>query len=942
MANNKGLWVGNSSNQPKKVIGIYIGVNGVPKKVTKGYIGINGAMKQFWPSKKSITEPYSYVFPAGAIRFTDSNAAYYVVQKRSASSSTYTTIATLYPTDKVTTYPNFDYAVTLSNFSRANYYMYKIIAYDEDGVAAATDGPEYFPWIYVQFSNYYGSSTPSSVYTIAGGGYGSSIYNGGTRYGYTWDGWYTADGGNGNKLYSGSSYKFSTSTNSTYTGSKYYDGSAKYFSNNSNNITFYANWTANYYMVDLYPDNRGGSVTPSRIYVEKGLALSTAKDSSECVTTCGLPNATNFTYNGYSYTFSSWRAPGGGIISSSTIITSDYTGENGHLSPYYSSSLLLKKPVITGLSIYSKSGTTYRFTITYTGDNTYGYKYYARKYGSSEQSWISGSVQYENGSSSYSYTYGDTALTTTKLDIQAYDQYGNINESLDYQLTFFRVNIYPNGGTGSNTLVYKVLCTHIDETLSELFTTTRTDYTFDGWYAMNGSSYAKLVTTSTKISEIKSYATEDTAIDQVKAVNIKAKWTQIVYVTVTLYKFGSTFTVRTSPFSPTENNTTYVKYSVPSGTSLSDLLPTSNPTINNTKFKRWYDSMNRDVDGSYIVGSSNLVIYPEFYYRVDINANNATSITYRDISGHAGWEQYDRSSYWEYYVPSGTSLSYILPSNNPTRSGYSFNRWYDGQNSNTTVTSSTTTKSAYMDIYPEWKQNVTVRTITLNANGGSCSYSKLYLESGKTLSNLNTSSSLNGSTVGLPTPTHSDSSGYSYSFTGWYNGNTKYTNSTTVSSNITLTAKWSSSLILTTPVINSVSSATKPVVSFTVSGASLVEVYKWNDASNVQKLYIATTTSSSSVTFGNNSNMDYIFIIAYDSYGNARVSMNGSSSSKFKTNTTYTIASAPNNSKVGTVSLNVNTGSVEFTSSEIIFTKANGTTVSVTNINGRAPYAYSP
>jgi uncharacterized repeat protein (TIGR02543 family) len=107
----------------------------------------------------------------------------------------------------------------------------------------------------------------------------------------------------------------------------------------------------------------------------------------------------------------------------------------------------------------------------------------------------------------------------------------------------------------------------------------------------------------------------------------------------------------------------------------------------------------------------------------------------------------------------------------PTKSGYDFDGWYNGATkwnfSTMTVTSNLTLKAKWTAIAP------TTYTVSFDADGGSPSPANQTVNDGQKATE----------------PTAPTKSGYD--FDGWYNGGTKWNFSTmTVTSNLTLKAKW--------------------------------------------------------------------------------------------------------------------------------------------------------
>ena len=126
----------------------------------------------------------------------------------------------------------------------------------------------------------------------------------------------------------------------------------------------------------------------------------------------------------------------------------------------------------------------------------------------------------------------------------------------------------------------------------------------------------------------------------------------------------------------------------------------------------------------------------------------------------------------------------------PTRKGYSFGGWYNGNTRfdfSKSVTSNLTLKAKWI------KEETTKYTITFDSNGGSSVSSQTIPSGGKATKPSN--------------PTRSG-----YDFDGWYNGNTEFDFiNTVINKNYTLTAKW-------TPKTNvSPSSVTVPTLSYSMN-----------------------------------------------------------------------------------------------------------------------------
>jgi uncharacterized repeat protein (TIGR02543 family) len=121
----------------------------------------------------------------------------------------------------------------------------------------------------------------------------------------------------------------------------------------------------------------------------------------------------------------------------------------------------------------------------------------------------------------------------------------------------------------------------------------------------------------------------------------------------------------------------------------------------------------------------------------------------------------------------------------PTRTGYTFAGWYNGEtayNFSTPVTGNVELTAKWEDVY---------NTVTFNSAGGS---------------SVNIQSVKYGATAQEPpTPTRSG-----YSFMGWYNGTTQYDFSTPVTEALTLTAQWYELPTVPVSTGNNGSTTTKP------------------------------------------------------------------------------------------------------------------------------------
>lgn len=112
----------------------------------------------------------------------------------------------------------------------------------------------------------------------------------------------------------------------------------------------------------------------------------------------------------------------------------------------------------------------------------------------------------------------------------------------------------------------------------------------------------------------------------------------------------------------------------------------------------------------------------------------------------------------------------VTKPSDPTRDGHSFDGWAKADNESSAFWNfKTETVTASMTLYARWSANT--YKITFDSNGGS---------------SVSAQNVLYGATVTKPT----DPTRNGYEFDGWFNGDKEWNFSTTVSSSVTLKAKW--------------------------------------------------------------------------------------------------------------------------------------------------------
>ena len=266
-------------------------------------------------------------------------------------------------------------------------------------------------------------------------------------------------------------------------------------------------------------------------------------------------------------------------------------------------------------------------------------------------------------------------------------------------------------------------------------------------------------------------------------LSLTAQWTPITY-TVTYNNNGG---------SGCSNK------SVASGQTLGSNYCT--PSRTNYSFNVWKDQNGNVVTSSTIV-TSNLTLTAQW-----------TPITYTVTYYNNGGSGCSNKS-----VTSGSQLgsNYCTPS----RANYSFNGWKD-QNGNIVI--STTTVTRNLTLTAQW--SLISYTVTYNNNGGTGCTNKSV-----------TSGSQLGSNYCTPSRT-------GYTFNGWkdQNGNT-VTSTTTVTSNLTLTAQWLQNYPSTPTLTLSPSSNI-------ANGTSVTATLKWSTSDGVTEYCITSSSSSSSCSW---------------------------------------------------------------------------------------------
>ncbi|MCD7746703.1 MAG: leucine-rich repeat protein [Lachnospiraceae bacterium] len=460
----------------------------------------------------------------------------------------------------------------------------------------------------------------------------------------------------------------------------------------------------------------------------------------------------------------------------------------------------------------------------------------------------------------------------------------------------YTVTFNANGGstsTSSKTVTYA-------STYGTLPDSTRTGYTFSGWY-----------TAASGGSEV----TEDSTVSITAAQTLYAHWTVNTYTVTFNANGGSTSTSsKTVTYAstygslpePTRTGYTFSGwYTAASGGSQVTASTTVSITAAQTLYAHWTAktyTVTFNANGGSTLTTSTTVTYASTYgtlptptrtgytcsgwYTAASGGSQVTASTTVSITAaqtlYAHWTA---QTYTVSFNANGGSTSTssktvtyagsygTLPT--PTRTGYTFTGWFTAAGGGSQVTGSTTVSiTSAQTLYAHWSKNSYV--VTFDANGGSVS--------------TETATVIYASTYGtLPTPARDG-----YSFLGWYTSSssgTQVTEGTTVQTagNHSLYAHW---IEQTETQTITVSSATKNatikqayVKNGTFSlGASAQGGLTYTSSNNK----IATVSSGGEVTM--------------KGYGTVKITITAAPSGEYKqTSTTITLTVKPKKMKISSV-----------------------------------------
>ncbi|MDR1221090.1 MAG: InlB B-repeat-containing protein [Treponema sp.] len=221
------------------------------------------------------------------------------------------------------------------------------------------------------------------------------------------------------------------------------------------------------------------------------------------------------------------------------------------------------------------------------------------------------------------------------------------------------------------------------------------------------------------------------------------------------YSSGAPYILRTTTFDADGGSPATQTKTVIDGGSLGSSMPTE-PTRSGYVFGGWYTETNGGGTAftASTVVNANITVYAKWVYTITFDADGGSPATQTKT------------------VLDGGTLGLSMPSN-PTKSGAAFEGWYTAQSGGGVQFTASTAITANITVYAKW-----ICTITFDADGGS--------------PETQTKTVLDGGTLGLSTPSNPARGGYV--FEGWYTarngGGVQFTESTTVTANRTVYAKW--------------------------------------------------------------------------------------------------------------------------------------------------------
>ena len=555
-----------------------------------------------------------------------------------------------------------------------------------------------------------GSVTPASVTGLFDGSIGTIPTP--TRTGYAFDGWFdAATGGN-------------TFTDTTFT---------------FENKTIYAHWSPK--PATLTFDANGGSVTPA--------SVSGSFDGN--IGTIPTPTRTGYTFDGW---FDS-------VVDGNTFAETTFTAESKTIYAHW-------RPNNATLTLDANGGTITPSSVSGVFDGNIGIIPTPTRTGYTFEGWFDSAV---NGNA-----FAETTFTFENKTIYAHWRPNNATLTLK-----------KNDGTNSFTSMTGTF----DGPIGTISTPTRTGYIFSGWYlaAINGTPF----TDTTFTAEDRTIYAHWTAKDA--TLTLDANGGSVTPTSVSGVFDGNIGTIPT----PTRTGYTFDGWfdSAVGGNAFTDTTFTAE---NRTVYAHWtakdatltFDANGGSVTPASVSGSfdGNIGTIPTptrtgyafdgwFDAATGGNTFTDTTFTFENKTIYAHWTAKDATLTFDAnggsVTPANVSGSFdgnigTIPT--PTRTGYTFDGWFDSAVGGNAFTDTTFT-AENRTIYAHWSPKPA--TLTFDANGGSVTPASV-------------SGSFDGNIGTIPTPTRTG-----YTFDGWFDsavGGNAFTDTTFTAENRTIYAHW--------------------------------------------------------------------------------------------------------------------------------------------------------
>lgn len=304
----------------------------------------------------------------------------------------------------------------------------------------------------------------------------------------------------------------------------------------------------------------------------------------------------------------------------------------------------------------------------------------------------------------------------------------------------YTLTLDANGGsvsTTSKTVTY-------DSTYGDLPTPTRTGYTFNGWY-----------TASTGGTKIESTTQVKTASNHISY----AHWTPIIY-TITLNNQSATSAGTATAYyqyntTKTVNGTLCYYYTTNTLTTcLTNGHTITKPTKTGYTFGGYYTGTNGN--GTQYVDATGTIVN-------NLYQTTGNKTLYAKWTANTYTVKYDCNGGSN--APSSQTATYdstfTVATNTCTKTGYTFNGWYDPTNVSWT---SWTGKWKYVN----GQYGITNNTLTLKAQWKANTYTLTFNANGGSVTTASKSVTYNSAVGDLPTPTRSG-----YIFIGWFDSSYK-------------------------------------------------------------------------------------------------------------------------------------------------------------------------